>query len=37
LRSSDFATFVKMMQAMLAVWKKGKAGFPDEPGTFGIN
>jgi hypothetical protein len=24
-------------KAMLAVWKKGKAGFPDEPGTFGIN
>ena len=21
---------------MLAVWKKGNAGFPDEPGTFGI-
>jgi len=38
LRSSDFAAFVKMMQAMLEVWKRERpAGFPDEPGTFGIN
>ena len=36
LRSSDFAAFVKMMQAMLEVWKR-EGRVPDEPGTFWIN
>jgi len=31
LRSSDFAAFVKMMQALLEVWKWERPGSPTNP------